>query len=59
MSYLIWNVALNEKTYNFGGSEWVVDGEIGRMIYPGNWDKSVACTYYAHGWAYTHEEMTA
>ena len=56
MSYIIWDVHKNEKTYNFGGSEWVVDGELGRMVYPGTWDKSVACTYYANGWAYNHGE---
>ena len=57
MNFIIWNVFLNENTHNFGGKEWVVDGEIGRMIYPGTWDKSVACTYYAHGWGHSHKEV--
>lgn len=56
MSYVIWNVHKNTETFNFGGAEWVVDGELGRMVYPGNWDKSIACTYYAHGWGYDHKE---
>ena len=56
MGYIIWDVHMNNRTYNFGGSEWVVDGELGRMIYPGAWDKSVVCTYYAHGWGSDHKE---
>ena len=57
MSFIIYDVFMNEEASRFGGAEWIVDGEIGRMIYPGNWDKSVACAYYAHGWAYSHEEV--
>ena len=56
MSYVIWNVHMNNDTLNFGGAEWVVDGELGRMVYPGVWDKSLACAYYAQGWGYDHKE---
>lgn len=59
MSYIIYDVHMNHKTYNFGGSEWVVDGQIGRMVYPGSWDKSIVCTYYAHGWGFDHREGVA
>lgn len=55
--YTIWNVTRNTNTFNFGGAEWVVDGEIGRMVYPGHWDKSTVCTYYSHGWGHTHTEV--
>ena len=57
MGYIIWDVFKSEKSNRFHGSEWIVDGEIGRMIYPGSWDKSVVCTYYAHGWSYSHKEV--
>lgn len=55
--YTIWNAYLNKETFNFNGSEWVIDGELGRMVYPGNWEKSIALTYYSHGWGYDHEEV--
>ena len=57
MNYLIWDVQVNTRTFNFGGSEWVVDGEIGRMVYPSSWEKSKVCSYYARGWGYDHEEV--
>ena len=57
MPFIIWDVFRNEKSHRFSGGEWIVDGEIGRMIYPGNWDKSVVCAYYAHGWGYSHEDV--
>ena len=55
MGYIIWNVKKNERPFGMG--EWIVDGEIGRMIYPSAWDKSIVCTYYAHGWGYDHKEV--
>ena len=53
--YIIYDAFKNEKTYRFNGSEWIIDGEIGRMIYPGYWDKSMACCYYANGWGHDHK----
>ncbi len=55
--FTIWNVTRNTRTFNFGEAEWVVDGELGRMVYPGNWDKSIVCNYYSHGWSHAHKEM--
>ena len=57
MNFIIYNVFKNETKSRFWKSEWIVDGEIGRMIYPGSWDKSVVCTYYANGWGHTHGEV--
>ena len=59
MNYVIWNISLNKNTFNFGGAEWVVDGEIGRMVYPASWDKDVVRTYYSHGWGHSHKEEVA
>ncbi|MBQ6679524.1 MAG: hypothetical protein IJM76_05820 [Lachnospiraceae bacterium] len=33
-SYSIYDVHLNAETRNYGGLEWVVDGELGRATYP-------------------------
>ena len=57
MGFIIWNVTRNTETFNFNGAEWVVDGELGRMVYPGSWDKSLACAYYSHGWSHAHVEV--
>ena len=53
--YGIYNVRLNGDTMNFGGLEWVVDGEIGRMVYPGTWAECTVRQYYANGWKYNDE----
>ena len=34
MNYTIWNVRKETRTTNWGGAEWVVDGERGRQTYP-------------------------
>ena len=34
MGYTIWNVRKETRTVNWGGAEWVVDGERGRCTYP-------------------------
>ncbi len=52
--YTIYDVKLNSRTFNFGGLEWVVDGEIGRMVYPGTWAECVVRTYYSNGWGSDH-----
>lgn len=32
--YTIWKISKNVSTANWGGCEWVVDGERGRQTYP-------------------------
>lgn len=56
MYYCVWDLHLNKETFNFGGSEWVVDGELGRNFYPGEWPKEKAVRYYKNGWNYDHKE---
>lgn len=34
MMYTIWDVRKETRTANWGGAEWVVDGERGRCTYP-------------------------
>lgn len=48
----IYNMRLNGDTMNFGGLEWVVDGEIGRMNYPGCWAECTVRAYYRRGLSY-------
>ena len=57
MGYGIYDIHLNSDTYNFGGLEWVVDGEIGRKFYPASWPESKARKYYRNGWSYDHEDQ--
>ena len=54
--YGIYYVCLNSNTRNWGGLEWVIDGERGRDTFPGTWEKEKAIAYYRRGWAWTHEE---
>ena len=54
MNNAIWNVQMNANTFNFGGLEWVVDGEVGRMVYPGSWAECTVREYYRRGWSYIH-----
>lgn len=56
MGYAIYDVHLNRNTFNWGGCEWVVDGENGRDTYPGSWDEKKVRKYYRNGWNYKHEE---
>jgi len=48
----IYDIHLNSNTYNFGGLEWVVDGDMGRMVYPGTWAECTARAYYRKGCPY-------
>lgn len=48
----IYDLRLNGNTHNFGGLEWIVDGEIGRMNYPGTWAECTVRAYYHRGLAY-------
>lgn len=34
MNYTIWDIRKETRTTNWGGCEWVVDGERGRCTYP-------------------------
>ena len=52
--YNIYDVHLNADTRNFGGLEWVIDGERGRDTFPGTWAECKAREYYRRGWDYTH-----
>lgn len=47
--YNVWDCHLNSDTYNWGGSEWVVDGERGRCTYPGFWTMAEAIDAYMKG----------
>lgn len=47
--YNIWNAYLNRNTKNWDGKEWVIDGEIGRMTYPGDLPLATVCEYYKNG----------
>ena len=53
--YKIW---LNADTQNFGGLEWIVDGEIGRMNYPGTWAECTVRAYYRRGLSYDKPSPT-
>ena len=45
----IYRVWLNADTMNFGGLEWVVDGEDGYRNYPGTWAENLAWAFYERG----------
>ena len=47
--YTIWDVRKNYRTLNYGGCEWVVDGERGICTYPGFWTKQEAIDAYQKG----------
>lgn len=47
--YAVWDVHLNRETRNFGGAEWVVDGERGRETYPATISKEDAVALYRKG----------
>ena len=49
MMYTIYDVRMNTHTINWGGAEWVVDGERGRCTYPGFWTKEEAIESYQKG----------
>lgn len=56
MGYAIYDVHINRNTYNWGGCEWVVDGENGRDTYPGSWDEKKVRKYYRNGWSCDHAD---
>lgn len=45
----LYDIHLNRETKNWGGSEWVVDGEDGRETYPGWIEKDDAKWLYRNG----------
>lgn len=45
---------LNADTYNFGGLEWVVDGERGRLVYPGTLPECMVKRMYMEGVSKAH-----
>lgn len=54
--HLIYHMNLNTETENFGGKEWIVDGDMGRWNYPGQWDAATVCKYYEDGIAFNQVE---
>ena len=50
--YGVYDVHINHNTKNFGGCEWIVDGENGRLNYPGSWTKEEAVEAYRRGGIY-------
>ena len=56
MKYGIYDVRKNEQTVNWGGSEWVIDGEYGIDTFPGYWEKDKAIKYYQNKWPIDKEE---
>ena len=50
--HAIYHMNLNTETENFGGREWIVDGDMGRWNYPGNWSAETVRQYYADGIAF-------
>lgn len=49
MGYNIYNIKLNADTKNYHGLEWVVDGELGRRVYPGTWAECHVREVYSNG----------
>lgn len=47
--YNVYNIRMNRNTHHFGGAEWVVDGELGYVFYPGDWTKEQARDFYERG----------
>ena len=45
----VYDIHLNGDTKNFGGLEWIVDGECGRRNYPGTWAECTAREHYSKG----------
>ena len=52
--YSVYDVHRNRDTHFYGGSEWVVDGELGRRTFPGDWDMGKAVEYYRNNWDVPH-----
>ena len=50
--YFVW---MNHLTKNFGGLEWVVEGENGTCTYPGTWTEETVREYYRNGWIYSEK----
>ncbi len=48
----VWDCRLNADTYNFGGLEFVVDGERGRWVYPGTLPECLVKRMYMEGISY-------
>ena len=48
----IWRIHLNTQTQNWDGTEWIVDGDVGRMNYPGSLTVEAVCDYYRNGIAW-------
>ena len=45
----VYNSILNSKTKNFNGLEWVVDGSMGRVNYPGTYPEEFCTRLYRAG----------
>lgn len=46
---MIYDVHLNNRTHNFGGLEYVVDGEMGRWTYPATLPECLVRRLYNDG----------
>ena len=49
MYYTIYDTRLNGDTKNYGGLEWVIDGECGRRNYPGTYPREYCERLYMEG----------
>lgn len=55
--YGIYDIRKNRHTKNWGGEEWVVDGERGFATYPTSLDAETVATYYRNGIDYLKKEI--
>lgn len=51
--YNIWDVRLNRNTYNWCGSEWIIDGENNINTFPGAIPECMARKLYSMGLSYS------
>ena len=47
--YNVYNSFLNTNTHNFGGMEWIIDGENGKYNYPGTYPEEYCRRLYQKG----------
>lgn len=47
--YNVYDCHLNRNTHNWGGAEWVVDGERGYCTYPPTMTEEEVCRAYQKG----------
>lgn len=57
--YNIYIVYINRNTHNYGGAEWVIDGENGRYTYPATMHEEDARNMYSRGECFDCEGQQA